>query len=81
MQYKEAKNNRKLKKIALFLSAVFCVVPMTAKTNKSKRSANTAKQEPELTIKYDKNHAINDDWGVYEITGSDGKVLMLTQKI
>ena len=79
MQYKEAKNNRKLKKIALFLSAVFCVVPMTAKTNKSKRNG-TAKQEPELTIKYDKNHAINDDWGVYEITGSDGQVLMLTQK-
>lgn len=80
MQHNEAKNSRKLKRIALFLSAVFCVLPVTAKTSKSKKINAKTKPEPELTIKYDKNHAINDDWGVYEIKGADGKVMMLTQK-
>lgn len=80
MPQNKKKNNRRLKKIALFVSALVCVLPVSGKTEKSKKRTTKDNDSPSLTITYNKNHAINDVWGVYVIKSSDGKTIKLTQE-
>ena len=68
--------SKNLRRTAMFLSAVFCFAPVSAKEDKTKKKNNS---ELNLTITYNKNHAINGNWGVYEIKGADGKSIKFTQ--